>query len=42
MSIQNILSLYEWVGGIEALNGLTARFYVHVKSDALLGPVSRT
>jgi hemoglobin len=32
-------TLYEWLGGIEALNRLTTRFYEHVKSDSLLGPV---
>lgn len=32
-------SLYEWLGGIAALNRLTARFYVHVKADPLLGAV---
>jgi hemoglobin len=32
-------TLYEWLGGIEALNRLTVRFYEHVKADAVLGPV---
>ena len=32
-------TLYEWLGGIDALNRLTTRFYEHVKQDALLGPV---
>jgi hemoglobin len=32
-------TLYEWIGGIEALNRLTARFYENVKADALLAPV---
>lgn len=32
-------TLYEWVGGSEALNRLTARFYQHVAQDALLAPV---
>lgn len=32
-------TLYEWIGGIEALNRLTARFYENVKADALLQPV---
>ena len=32
-------SLYEWVGGIDALRRLTTRFYEHVHDDALLGPV---
>ncbi|MES2037481.1 MAG: group II truncated hemoglobin [Pseudomonadota bacterium] len=39
MKTQNIPSLYDWVGGIEALNRLTTRFYLHVKADELLGPV---
>jgi len=39
MTTQNTPSLYDWVGGIEALKQLTARFYFHVKADALLGPV---
>jgi len=32
-------TLYEWLGGIDALNRLTARFYEHVKADSLLEPV---
>ncbi len=32
-------TLYEWLGGLDALNRLTTRFYEHVKDDALLGPV---
>jgi hemoglobin len=39
MSSHTVPSLYEWVGGIEALNRLTSRFYEHVRDDALLGPV---
>ena len=39
MSNHNVPSLYEWVGGIDALNRLTARFYEHVNNDALLAPV---
>ena len=39
MANQNTPTLYEWVGGIEALNRLTVRFYEHVKADLLLGPV---
>lgn len=35
----NVPTLYEWLGGIDALNRLTKRFYEHVKADALLGPV---
>src|SRR5882762_8586324 len=39
MSDHNVPSLYEWVGGFDALNRLTTRFYEHVKADALLAPV---
>jgi len=39
MPNQSIPTLYEWIGGIEALSRLTTRFYEHVKKDALLGPV---
>jgi hemoglobin len=39
MSEQSVPTLYEWVGGIDALNRLTARFYQRVKADALLAPV---
>lgn len=34
-----IPTLYDWLGGIDALNRLTLRFYEHVKDDALLAPV---
>ena len=34
-----IPTLYEWLGGIDALIRLTTRFYEHVKSDPLLEPV---
>jgi hemoglobin len=39
MSDRKVPSLYEWVGGIDALNRLTTRFYEHVKGDALLAPI---
>lgn len=39
MSNQTIPSLYEWLGGIDALNRLTVRFYENVNADALLAPV---
>jgi hemoglobin len=39
MSEQSVPTLYEWAGGIDALNRLTARFYQRVKADALLAPV---
>lgn len=32
-------TLYEWLGGIDALKRLTVRFYEHVRADDLLGPV---
>src|SRR6185503_394249 len=32
-------SLYEWLGGIEALRRLTTRFYERVPEDAVLEPV---
>jgi len=36
MPNQSIPSLYQWLGGIDALNRLTTRFYEHVKDDSLL------
>lgn len=39
MADQQVPTLYQWLGGIEALNRLTTRFYQHVKQDALLAPV---
>jgi hemoglobin len=32
-------TLYEWLGGIEALNRLTTRFYERVKDNAVLAPI---
>jgi hemoglobin len=32
-------TLYAWLGGIDALNRLTTRFYERVREDALLAPV---
>ena len=32
-------TLYDWLGGLEALNRLTTRFYEQVKQDPLLEPV---
>lgn len=32
-------TLYEWLGGIEALNRLTARFYERVQGNAILAPI---
>ncbi len=34
-----IPTLYEWLGQSAALENLTAKFYVKVKADALLGPI---
>jgi hemoglobin len=39
MKTQNVPTLYDWVGGITALNRLTTRFYEHVRVDSLLAPV---
>jgi len=39
MTDQNVPTLYEWLGGIDALNRLTTLFYEHVKNDSLLAPV---
>jgi len=36
---ENIPTLYEWLGGMDALRRLTSRFYKHVKRDTLLAPV---
>jgi hemoglobin len=35
----SVPSLYEWVGGHDALLRLTTRFYEHVKADPVLSPV---
>jgi hemoglobin len=35
----SVPTLYEWLGGIDALNRLTARFYERVALDDLLAPV---
>ena len=32
-------TLYAWLGGLDALNRLTTRFYERVRDDALLAPV---
>lgn len=34
-----IPTLYEWAGGLSALERLTAHFYAAVRADPLLGPV---
>ena len=38
-SNRNIPTLYDWLGGIDALNRLTTRFYEKTKDDPLIGPV---
>lgn len=39
MKGESIPTLYEWLGGREALDRLTSRFYEHVRDDAVLAPV---
>ena len=39
MHDSDVPTLYAWLGGIDALKRLTARFYEHVRDDALLAPV---
>jgi hemoglobin len=39
MTSKVVPTLYEWLGGIDALNRLTTRFYEHVRGDSLLAPV---
>jgi hemoglobin len=39
MTNPEIPTLFEWLGGNEALIRLTTRFYQHVKGDAMLAPV---
>jgi len=36
---QSVPTLYQWLGGSEALLRLTTRFYENVKADPLLAPV---
>ncbi|HEU4653165.1 MAG TPA: group II truncated hemoglobin [Steroidobacteraceae bacterium] len=35
----SVPTLYEWLGGIDALNRLTTHFYERVKENALLAPI---
>jgi hemoglobin len=42
VSATKIPTLYEWVGGAEALNRLTAAFYDKVLRDPLLEPIFRS
>ena len=39
MTQANVPSLYEWVGGIEAIEGLFRLFYERVRGDQVLAPV---
>jgi hemoglobin len=39
MAEQDIPTLYDWIGGIDALRRLMRRFYEHVAQDELLAPV---
>jgi hemoglobin len=39
MSSTDVPTLYEWAGGLPALERLTNVFYVKVRADALLAPV---
>jgi hemoglobin len=39
MPAAEVPTLYQWLGGIEALNRLTTRFYERVNEDVLLQPV---
>ena len=39
MKNRDVPTLYDWLGCIDALSRLTARFYEHVKNDALLEPI---
>jgi hemoglobin len=39
MTDQKVPTLYEWLGGMAALDRLTTRFYERVNGDALLAPV---
>ena len=42
MASEEVPTLYEWVGGSAALEGLFHRFYEHVRGDALLAPIFAT
>jgi hemoglobin len=37
--MMSVPSLYDWIGGLDALNRLTSEFYQRVRTDALIGPV---
>jgi hemoglobin len=39
MNATAVPTLYEWIGGIDALNRLTTRFYERVRDNATLAPI---
>lgn len=39
MAVPKIPTLYDWLGGMPALEKLTQRFYEHVLDDELLAPI---
>jgi hemoglobin len=39
MATKQVPTLYEWAGGIDAIEGLFMNFYERVPADPLLGPV---
>ena len=39
MEDETVPTLYQWLGGMDALVALTTRFYEHVQDDPLLSPV---
>lgn len=39
MSNTEVPTLYQWLGGLDALRKLTTCFYAHVRADPLLAPV---
>jgi hemoglobin len=39
MTKANVPTLYEWSGGQERIEALFKKFYEHVRTDSLLGPV---
>lgn len=39
MTKGNVPTLYEWCGGVERIEALFKRFYEHVRTDSVLGPV---
>ncbi|MDM0055149.1 group II truncated hemoglobin [Variovorax fucosicus] len=39
MTTASVPTLYDWLGGLDALNRLTTRFYERVRDNALLAPI---